>query len=101
MSNNLKLLFWTDSFLLHYCLAHTIQQKTNHEIYGIFDVPNRLKSFFNNSTCNVATARAGNCIGGGDWTKFRIRTDSMHAFLNYRKLGLAMVIILFHKYTFF
>ena len=47
MSNNLKLLFWTDSFLLHYCLAHTIQQKTNHEIYGIFDVPNRLKSFFN------------------------------------------------------
>jgi len=45
-----------------------------------------IKSFFNNSTCNVATARAGNCIGGGDWTKFRILTDSMYAFLNNRKL---------------
>tara|TARA_Y100000590_G_scaffold438567_1_gene561538 strand:- start:13871 stop:14944 length:1074 start_codon:yes stop_codon:yes gene_type:complete len=45
-----------------------------------------IKSFFNNSTCNVATARAGNCIGGGDWTKFRILTDSMHAFLNNKKL---------------
>ena len=45
-----------------------------------------IKSFFNNSVCNVATARAGNCIGGGDWTKFRILTDSMQAFLNNRKL---------------
>ena len=46
MSANPRLLFWTDAFLLHYCLAHTIQQKTNYEIYGIFDTPNRLKSFF-------------------------------------------------------
>ena len=45
-----------------------------------------IKSFFNNSLCNVATARAGNCIGGGDWTKFRILTDSTHAFLNNKKL---------------
>ena len=45
-----------------------------------------IRSFFNNSVCNVATARAGNCIGGGDWTKFRILTDSMLAFLNNRKL---------------
>jgi len=45
-----------------------------------------IKSFFNNSNCNVATARAGNCIGGGDWTKFRILTDSMNAFLNNKKL---------------
>ena len=45
-----------------------------------------IKSFFDNSTCNVATVRAGNCIGGGDWTKFRILTDSMQAFLNNRKL---------------
>ena len=47
MSDNSKLLFWTDSALLHYCLAFAIQQKTNHEIFGLFDVPNRLKSFFN------------------------------------------------------
>ena len=41
-----------------------------------------IKSFFKNSFCNIATVRAGNCIGGGDWTKFRILTDSVEAFLN-------------------
>ena len=39
------------------------------------------KSFFKNSKCGISTARAGNCIGGGDWTKFRILTDASEAFL--------------------
>ncbi len=43
------------------------------------------KSFFNRNS-SLATARAGNCIGGGDWTKFRILTDSVNAFYNKRKL---------------
>ena len=46
MLDKVKILFWTDAFLLHYCLAHTIQQKTNAKIYGIFDVTDRLKPFF-------------------------------------------------------
>ncbi len=33
------------------------------------------KSFIENSNCNVATVRAGNCFGGGDWTKERIVKD--------------------------
>lgn len=33
-------------FLLHYCLACSLQKKSEYEIYGIFDVPNRLKLFF-------------------------------------------------------
>ena len=45
-----------------------------------------IKSFFKNSFCNIATARAGNCIGGGDWTKFRILTDSVESFLNNKEL---------------
>ena len=44
------------------------------------------KSFFKRSNCSVATARAGNCIGGGDWTKYRILTDCSNAFLNNKKL---------------
>ena len=44
------------------------------------------KSFFKGSSCGVATARAGNCIGGGDWTKYRILTDCSDAFLNNKKL---------------
>ena len=43
------------------------------------------KSFFNKNS-NLATARAGNCIGGGDWAKFRILTDSINAFYNKKKL---------------
>ena len=43
------------------------------------------KSFFNKNS-NLATARAGNCIGGGDWTKYRILTDSVNAFYKKKKL---------------
>ena len=45
-----------------------------------------IKSFFNNSNCNISTVRAGNCIGGGDWTKYRILTDSINAFYLKKKL---------------
>lgn len=45
-----------------------------------------IKSFFKKNNCNVGIARAGNCIGGGDWTKFRILTDSSNAFLTNKKL---------------
>ena len=38
------------------------------------------KSFFSNTRCNIATVRAGNCFGGGDWTKDRIVKDSLESF---------------------
>ena len=44
------------------------------------------KSFFKRSNCGVATVRAGNCIGGGDWTKFRILTDAIESFLENKSL---------------
>ena len=46
------------------------------------------KSFFNNNNnnCNVATARSGNCIGGGDWTKDRIVKDCAESFLKNKNL---------------
>ena len=45
------------------------------------------KSFFQKNT-NIVSVRAGNCIGGGDWTKFRILTDSVSAFSENKKLKL-------------
>ena len=44
------------------------------------------KSFFKNSTCNIATVRSGNCIGGGDWTKDRIVKDCVEAFVHNKDL---------------
>jgi CDP-glucose 4,6-dehydratase len=38
-----------------------------------------MHSFFNNSECLVASARAGNVIGGGDWAKDRIVPDYFRA----------------------
>ena len=38
------------------------------------------KSFFQNSKCRIATARAGNCFGGGDWTEDRIVKDALECF---------------------
>ena len=44
------------------------------------------KSFFNDSGVAIASARAGNVIGGGDWAKNRIIPDAMNAFANNEKL---------------
>ena len=44
------------------------------------------KSFFSNINCNIATVRAGNCFGGGDWTKDRIVKDSLESFSQNKKL---------------
>ena len=39
-----------------------------------------LNSFFNKeNTCSIASARAGNVIGGGDWAEFRIVPDFFRA----------------------
>jgi CDP-glucose 4,6-dehydratase len=38
------------------------------------------KSFFQNSNCSIATVRAGNCFGGGDWTEDRITKDALENF---------------------
>ena len=39
------------------------------------------KSYFKNSNCKIATVRAGNCFGGGDWTKDRIVKDILENFI--------------------
>jgi CDP-glucose 4,6-dehydratase len=42
-----------------------------------------IKSFFTKeNTCHVATGRAGNVIGGGDWAENRIIPDIIRAFQN-------------------
>ena len=46
------------------------------------------KSFFKNSKCNVATVRAGNCFGGGDWTPDRIVKDILENFYKNKNLVL-------------
>jgi len=44
-------------------------------------------SFFkNDSAIGIATARAGNVIGGGDWSKDRIIPDAIRAFSRGRRL---------------
>lgn len=46
-----------------------------------------LESFFKaDGTCNIASARAGNVIGGGDWAADRIVPDYFRAFMQNQKL---------------
>jgi CDP-glucose 4,6-dehydratase len=46
-----------------------------------------LNSFFsNNIHCSIASARAGNVIGGGDWAEYRIVPDFFRAIKNDEKL---------------
>jgi CDP-glucose 4,6-dehydratase len=40
------------------------------------------KSFFQGSACAVATARAGNVIGGGDWSRDRLVPDVVRGLVN-------------------
>ena len=44
------------------------------------------KSFFQKSNCNIATVRAGNCFGGGDWTEDRITKDALENFYTNKTL---------------
>lgn len=44
------------------------------------------RSYFEGLNIGVATARAGNVIGGGDWAKNRIVPDAVHAFSNKTQL---------------
>tara|TARA_B110000967_G_scaffold40208_1_gene40069 strand:+ start:3914 stop:5014 length:1101 start_codon:yes stop_codon:yes gene_type:complete len=46
------------------------------------------KSFFQKSSCRIATARAGNCFGGGDWTEDRIVKDAVECFYENKRLVL-------------
>jgi len=43
-------------------------------------------SFFNNEDISVATARAGNVIGGGDWSSNRLVPDFIRAWKNQTEL---------------
>ena len=45
-----------------------------------------IHSFFNDKIIRLASARSGNVIGGGDWTKDRIVTDSISAFSKNKNL---------------
>lgn len=38
------------------------------------------RSFFNNKGCRIITARAGNVIGGGDWSADRLIPDAIRSF---------------------
>ena len=46
------------------------------------------KSFFLGKKCKIASVRAGNCFGGGDWTEDRIVKDSLESFYNNKTLVL-------------
>lgn len=46
------------------------------------------KSFFQKTKCKIATVRAGNCFGGGDWTEDRIVKDCLEKFYDNKKLEL-------------
>ena len=43
-------------------------------------------SFFNNSNVALATARSGNIIGGGDWSKDRLVPDILRSINNKKKV---------------
>ena len=45
------------------------------------------KSFFSNK-CGIATARAGNVIGGGDWSKNRLIPDAIRSIINNKTIVL-------------
>ncbi|NQV09512.1 CDP-glucose 4,6-dehydratase [Candidatus Woesearchaeota archaeon] len=44
------------------------------------------KSYFSHSKTNIASARAGNVIGGGDWAKDRLIPDAVKALLDKKTI---------------
>ena len=46
------------------------------------------QSFFSNGRCAIASARAGNVIGGGDWASDRLIPDMLAAFSNQQTVNI-------------
>lgn len=44
------------------------------------------ESFFNKKNCGLASARAGNVIGGGDWSKNRLIPDSINSIIKNKTI---------------
>jgi len=44
------------------------------------------KSFFNEKKCGIASARAGNVIGGGDWSENRLIPDSINSIMKNKTI---------------
>jgi len=44
------------------------------------------ESFFKNTKCGVASARAGNVIGGGDWSENRLIPDSINSIIKNKTI---------------
>ena len=44
------------------------------------------KSFFNEKKCGIASARAGNVIGGGDWSENRLIPDSINSIMENKTI---------------
>ena len=45
-----------------------------------------LETYFNHSGLNAASARAGNVVGGGDWSDYRIIPDIVRSVVNKKSL---------------
>jgi len=44
------------------------------------------RSFFNEKKCGIASARAGNVIGGGDWSENRLIPDSINSIMKNKTI---------------
>ena len=44
------------------------------------------KSFFNEKKCGIASARAGNVMGGGDWSENRLIPDSINSIMKNKTI---------------
>ena len=43
---NSKILFWLGPDYTHYCISHYLQKLYDCDLYGIIDIPNKQKTFF-------------------------------------------------------
>lgn len=45
-----KILFWLSNDYTHFCISHFLQKSYDCDLYGIVDIPNKQKKFFENQT---------------------------------------------------
>jgi len=45
-----KIVFWIDSHLLYYCLAHSLQNKLDADYFAVIDITDKPKKFFQQQT---------------------------------------------------
>ena len=96
-----KMLFWLGPDYTHYCISHYMQKLHDCELYGIIDIPNKQKKFFDEQ--NLVNIKKKWFIFDHLTKNYKVDLEYLETFQNEYKINLWSLAInerLFYRFSF-